>query len=327
MATTRFAPRRACGVERRVSRQIVARERKRLCRAVDRQHLGGPARERGEREASRVAERVQHAPIPRVAADERAVVALVEIEARLLPMRDIDAVGDAGFDDVDDAVAPASHGPRARHEPFECPHLGVRALEDAACAGGRRERIDDRVAPAFRAGRRQLNDDGVCVAVGDDARKPVRLAVDEPARVMACIDERRAGRHRAFDACGEKRRIDRGGRIERPDAGADPRGRRIRAAAEKAAVRGDDLYRVSGRGRSVDGLDGAREDPGMAQQQRALAAWCKPQRRTCRARGVRQGRVVSRWRCRARGRARTSRRPRPRRARASARPSRRHCDR
>ena len=92
--------RAGCG-EGRVARDVVARESQRLGRAVDRNHVRSTTRERCKRESTRIAERVQHATVPRMCADERAIVTLVEVEARLLAADDVDTVMQAGFDDVD----------------------------------------------------------------------------------------------------------------------------------------------------------------------------------------------------------------------------------
>ncbi len=65
--------------------------------------------------------------------------------------------------------------------PFELAHVGIRALVDARGGGRVDERGDDRVAPSLGAGRRELQHDGVRIAIGDHARQTVGFAVDQPA--------------------------------------------------------------------------------------------------------------------------------------------------
>jgi hypothetical protein len=60
-----------------------------------------PARERRQRESAGVAERVEHAPPVRQRTDARSIVALVQVEARLLAPRDVDAIGESSLADPD----------------------------------------------------------------------------------------------------------------------------------------------------------------------------------------------------------------------------------
>ena len=59
--------------------------------------------------------------------------------------------------------------------------------------------------------------------------------------------------------------------IERPDACADLRGRRVRGEREEATVVRAHFDRLAGAGMTFDARDGTGEDPRMPQTQRLLA--------------------------------------------------------
>ncbi len=204
--------------------------------------------------------------------------ALVEVEAGLLARHHVDAVRDAVLADRDRARERAAQHLVARREAFELPHLGVRALDDGRRARRRDERIGDRVAPAVRAGRQELHDDGVAVAIGDHAGKPVGLAVDESARGMVGVEHACPGVDRGAHALREPRRVDRR-RCEGPGTCADLRRGRIRRGRDDGAVVRAHRDRVARGGRTVDALDRAREDPGMALRERLLAPGLQRDRR------------------------------------------------
>src|SRR5205814_5470093 len=100
---------------------------------------------------------------------ERAVVALVEIEARLLPAGDVDVIRDAVLEDANVRRRLPEERAVARREAFERAHLDIRAFVNGLCAGGGGERLGPQVAPLLRARGEDLHDDRVGVAVGDEA--------------------------------------------------------------------------------------------------------------------------------------------------------------
>src|SRR5205814_5728594 len=121
------------------------------------QHALRTAGERIDGEAAGIAEAVEHLAPGGKRAHAVAVLALVEEEAGLLALRDVDAKVEPVFDDrAARGGAIAAHEARARFEPFELAGLGIGALVDRLAAGQLGERIEDRIAPALDAGGEKL---------------------------------------------------------------------------------------------------------------------------------------------------------------------------
>src|SRR5436190_8951356 len=112
------------------------------------------------------------------------VLPLVEEEAGLLALLDVDAEVEAVFDDrATRGLAVTAHEARARLEPFQLARLGVRALVDRLAAGELGERVEDRIAPALDARGKELRHQHVGVTVDDEARQAIRLGVDQTQRI------------------------------------------------------------------------------------------------------------------------------------------------
>jgi hypothetical protein len=92
-----FGPAR---IELRVERQIVDGGRQGRPGGVDREDAAGAAGERLQRKSAGIAEAVERRAVGREFARQQAVVALVEVEARLVPGNDVDLDPDAVFDDA-----------------------------------------------------------------------------------------------------------------------------------------------------------------------------------------------------------------------------------
>ena len=114
---------------------------------------GGVARERREREAAGVAEHVQHPPPARERAHDAPVVALVEIEPRLLARDRIDAVRDAVLDDGEVPRELAVRDTRSRRKALERADFRIGALVHAGHAGEVREGRNDRRRASARRRR------------------------------------------------------------------------------------------------------------------------------------------------------------------------------
>ncbi len=94
-------------------------------------------------------------------------------------------------------------------KPFERAHVGVRALKDAARTRRLGQRGSDFFAPALGSRRQALQHDDVAIAVGNDAGKSVRFAVQDPARRVQRVEKRTPLLRRVSDAAVEERGIDR----------------------------------------------------------------------------------------------------------------------
>jgi len=151
------------------------------------------------------------------------VVALVEIESRLLSRIDVDFIPDAVLDDLERSVGRCSRDQSgARRETFELAPLGIGALMDPGAAAPLAKDRDQRFAPSLAARGKKLNDQRIRVAVGDEAREPVRLSVHEPHRIGCFRRNLRAPeRERCFDSFSEQIRAGDVRLLEAPDAGPD----------------------------------------------------------------------------------------------------------
>src|SRR5262249_16912862 len=257
----------------RVGGQVLARHLERGRRALDR---GDPARatgERRDREAAGVAEAVEHLAARGELAHALPVLALIEEEAGLLALLDVDAEVEPVLDDrAARRVAVAAREADAGGQRLELAHLGVGALEDRLRRGELRERVEDRVAPALDARGEELRHQHVRVAVDDQAGQAVGLAVHQAQRVgVAPCRQRLAQRERALDAPAEESRVHFLARVEGPHASADLRLRAVRGAPVRFPGSVLDLHRIARAGLARYLFDRAGEEPGMAPPQGLLA--------------------------------------------------------
>ena len=124
---------------------------------------------------------------------------------------------------------------RTRREALERAHLHIGSLVDGARAGELRQRRAPEFAKALRARREDLHHHRRVVAVGDEPRKAVGLAMHEAHRVAARGKEQ-APRDRGLQAAANESLVDRLRRIEGPDARADLRIGAVGGAREEGAV-------------------------------------------------------------------------------------------
>ena len=177
-----------------------------------------------ERESAVVAEAIEQ-PAARVPGRRFAVLPLVEKQPGLLPAAEVDVVLDAGL----------PHGDAVRHVAGDHLHPLLEPFEQTGradrCARGFRavpscsvEEVDDQRQQPIHALRERLDDEVVAVAIDDERRQQIGLAVNQPIRGR--IDAERAPeRERGVDpalsaarrrpaarrtsACGARSAIDR----------------------------------------------------------------------------------------------------------------------
>jgi hypothetical protein len=124
--------------------------------------------------------------------------------------------------------------------------------------------------------RTELRAQGVAVAVDDQARQAVGLAVHQAHAVAGDRQALRAGpRRRAMRRCSKKARVDALGLVEAPGAHADHRGGCTRPRPGSGRRRFD-AHGLAGVGLALG--DAALEHPGVAAQQRALLAFAQRDR-------------------------------------------------
>ena len=133
-------------------------------------------------------------------------------------------------------------------EAFALAHVGVAALVHARDAGQREQRVGQHLAPGVGAGGGELADDGVAVAVGDQAGHAVGLAEHQPCRVGVPPASSADARGRRGSTRAATNSASTGSsRVERPHPRTDLRRRAVRRPAELRAVRGAHQHGVARR--------------------------------------------------------------------------------
>src|SRR6266705_696602 len=257
-----------------VQREVTLCQLERGRRTVDREHRARASGQRGEREAAGVAEAIEHLPAVGEVPHAGSVVALIEIEPRLLSRSDVDFILGAVLDDLERAVGRrAGDQSGACTETFELAPLGIGALMDPRTAAPLAQDRDQFFAPSLAARRKELHHQCIRVAVSDEAREPVRLSVHEPH----CIgrfrwNQRAPKRERGIDSLCEQIRAGDFRLLEAPDTRPDLRGGAVPPPGEETAVGSLDLHGIAAVRRSTDLGDRAGKDPRVAPQERALAS-------------------------------------------------------
>src|SRR5262249_55735834 len=140
-----------------VAPRVLARERERCTRAVQREHRPRASGKRVEREAPRVTEAVEHIASGGERTDAIAVCALVEVEAGLLPAHAVDAVTEAVLDDPDGRSGePAAEDAAARRQALQRADVEIRSLVRGPAPRFREPRVDDELTPPIGARRGEL---------------------------------------------------------------------------------------------------------------------------------------------------------------------------
>lgn len=228
---------------------------------------------RGDGEASRVREQVENAAAACEPLNEISRVALIEVEAALLSLREVDLVATAAFADQQGMrrIGPPE---RLLHglEAVPARRRGVVASIPGPRARGPPERFGHEGRPRAHPRARAADDDGVRVAIDHEARKPVSLGVDQPYAVGS--GEKRIGRasrDRCIDACADAR-ITRRILSDREQSDSDLRGGCEVAEAEGLALGRDHADPFARRGLAGHACDRPREQPGVPPPHGAVAS-------------------------------------------------------
>src|SRR5262249_35664132 len=143
-----------------------------------------------QREAAGVTEGVEDAPAARQLAGLDSVVALVEIEAGLLPLGEVDAEAQATFlDDDGRRRRAAAEGTVVQFQTLKLTDAALRAELSAGRLQQLLKQICEQVAGLGESQRGELHDQPAVVTINDKAGQTIALAEDEPASA--------AGRHQA----------------------------------------------------------------------------------------------------------------------------------
>ena len=263
---------------------VFGRHPQRLGRRIDRQHMRRATGGRRQREAAGVAEAVEHArraagrPLPlHQVAHQRAVVALVDVEAGLVAATHIDAVAHPMLvhRHLLGRLGAARHAVRCRQS-LALPGRAVGAVVDVGAAGGGRQRIQQRLAPRLHAGGLELHHELARVAVGHQPGQLVGLAEHQPQRI-AVRCQMRAPRHRSLHPRRQPAGVDRLA-LDKAPAARPKRGvRRERGPREPGAVARPHRHRGAAAGRALHARHRGVVHPRVAARQRALLAGLEDQ--------------------------------------------------
>ena len=175
------------------------------------------------------------------------------------------SVGGTASPGVRRAAQPASGG----RQPFERAHAGVGALVQQCQTGLAQQRIVDDALPALGTGAAELRHQRVAIAIDDQPRQSVGLAVHQAHAVAAHVEAATRG-DRAGERGSEEGGVDALRLVEAPHARADARLRAERGPGEEAPFVRLDAHRLAAVAAAL--RDGGIEHPRMAAQQRAFAA-------------------------------------------------------
>ena len=177
------------------------------------------------------------------------------------------------------AKHPAGH----RLESFEPAHIGIGSLVDACAAARLAQRGKDRPAPFLGTGRRQLHHKRVTIAIDNQARQAIRLAVNQPQTVLPPqIRHRLTTCDGGVNVALEEDVVDDLVGVERPYPGAYLRLGAPRRPRQGPTVGGDDVDRVTRPGATIQPVNDPGKNPGVPTGQRAILAGEKNELSHCR---------------------------------------------
>ena len=130
-------------------------------------------------EATLVAETIEDGPAFREGADGGVVVELIEVDAGLLSLHQVDLLDEAVDREGDRSIPGAGEESGARLKALGLADGGVVALDHGNLAEDPDEGRDDELAPTVHREGEGLEHKMIAVAVDHDPREPVGLAPDE----------------------------------------------------------------------------------------------------------------------------------------------------
>ena len=207
-----------------------------------------PARLRLQSETAGITEDVEHARIPHVAREHRAIGGLIEIPAGLLPRRKRHAIRDAAFRHLDEIRDLAEGGLDAAFESLEFADRRIVLPQERLRRHDFDERVLDIRLHGFHAGSSDLGDEHVAVAIDDETGQQVGFTEDET--VKRHVIEPFPERERDLQAMHQQRLARRVVRIAPEDTRADQRAWIDVGVAEKAVAARHHLHvraRLEGR--------------------------------------------------------------------------------
>ena len=191
-----------------IALRVRARGGKTVRARLHRDHCARARSRAGQRERSLAGEAIEHAPAVRVRRDGRVMLHLIEIEAGLLRVHQVD--GEPQAVDLDLLLGRrfAEEHAGSQLQSFRTAHRRIVALDDRSRAEHASQRLDDQLLPHVHRERQRLQHELIAVAIDDHARQSVALAPDHSAqpRIHAAT---RAIFHRLCDAALEKIEIER----------------------------------------------------------------------------------------------------------------------
>jgi hypothetical protein len=175
-----------------VEQHMLAGAHQRRAGGIDAEHLVGPAGQRRHRKAPCVRVAVQHpaaAELAHPAGEIGAVVALVQVVAGLVALGHVELQAPARLLELHLGGAVATQPAGLLHQTLELAHPGIAAFVEAAQAGGAQQRVGDHALPLLGTAGQELRHQQVGVAVDDQARQTVGLAMHQahPVAADTCV--------------------------------------------------------------------------------------------------------------------------------------------
>jgi hypothetical protein len=172
---------------------------------IDAAHRGRTAGVGGDAEAAGIGEAVQHAPARGALTNSASVVALVEEEAGLLAVLDVDAIPQTGLADLDlGGQRRAPDEALAHRQAFFAAHRDVAAFEDAGRCQPVDEDFDDAIEKPLHASGLHLQDEHAGIPVDDQTGQQVAFAGDDAVGIGVGGNDALAPAQRRIDTRLEK---------------------------------------------------------------------------------------------------------------------------
>ena len=233
---------------------------------VDRQYRFGAANHGGHAHAAGIAKAIQYISALGQRCRKRTVFALVQVEAGLVAVDHIDCHLQTALGDDDLAAQRRAGNQATAHlQPFECAHIGVRALVHGCATALLLDHARQKFALRLDAGGQQLQHHDIAIAIRDQAGQPVGFGMHQAHRIGMCRQWRPP-----CQGCGnaflEEAIVDNLFFAEGNDARHNLRLCAEQRLGEETSIFAVDADHIAGN-RIIAGLQGAREYPGMTAQQ------------------------------------------------------------
>ncbi len=237
---------------------------------IDADHLAGPGTGGEQPEAAGIAKGIEDAPAGSESRHLPPIVALVEVEAGLLPFSQVDNEANAVLLDLDDPLRRAA-AKRAvvDLQAFDLANTAFGAKVNAGRPNEFVEQVGQQITALRQGERGELHHEPAVVAINGEARQAITLAEDQPTgRPRSGEPEYLAQPEGGGKAIAEEPSVERDVFLPAIEANADLAAAVEQPASDEAARIRDEIDLVPVGRLPLDGGDGPGEDPGMSTVER-----------------------------------------------------------